>query len=147
MPQLEEPQSTDILIQLTADVVSSYVGNQHVPVENIPSLIKNVYDALATSNGQKVVAEQSKKEPAVPVSKSIDRKGEYIICLEDGKQFKSLKRHIGKVYNLTPAQYREKWNLPADYPMVAPNYSARRSELAKKTGLGRSGTKALSKAA
>jgi predicted transcriptional regulator len=120
-------------IELTADIVSAYVGNHSVPAGDIPGLISQVHAALArVSSGADLNAEPLK--PAVPVKKSITP--EYLICLEDGKKFKSLKRHLRTQYNMTPEQYRDKWDLPADYPMVAPNYAQARSALAKQMGLG-----------
>ncbi|MDW9478918.1 MucR family transcriptional regulator [Sinorhizobium meliloti] len=127
----------DTLIQLTSDIVSSYVGNHNVSADGLPALIRSTYEALKSPLGTDA-SEPPKQEPKVPVHKSIDKKGEFIICLEDGKKFKSLKRHLAQAYGLTPAQYREKWGLPKDYPMVAPVYAKQRSELAKRTGLGRS---------
>ncbi len=121
-------------IELTADIVSAYVSNNTVPAGDIAALINQVHSALIrVSSGQaEVVAEPLK--PAIPVKKSISP--EYIVCLEDGKKFKSLKRHLRTQSNMTPEQYRDKWGLPPDYPMVAPNYAAARSQLAKQMGLG-----------
>ncbi|WP_205772508.1 MucR family transcriptional regulator [Microvirga calopogonii] len=121
-------------MKLAADIVSAYVSNNSVPAADLPSLLNSVYSALTkTTQGQH---EEPKAEllPAVSVRKSITP--DAIICLEDGKSFKSLKRHLRSTYNMTPEQYRTKWNLPADYPMVAPNYAKARSELAKTMGLG-----------
>src|SRR5262245_17467395 len=121
-------------IELTADIVSAYVSNNTVPAGEIPALINQVHGALLrVSSGHGDVSAESLK-PAVRVKKSIA--ADYIVCLEDGKKFKSLKRHLRTQYNMTPEQYREKWGLPADYPMVAPNYAAARSQLAKQMGLG-----------
>ena len=121
-------------IELTADIVSAYVSNNTVSANDIPSLINQVHSALVrVSSGQNEAPVEPLK-PAVPVKKSITP--EYIVCLEDGKKFKSLKRHLRTQYSMTPEQYREKWDLPADYPMVAPNYAAARSQLAKQMGLG-----------
>ncbi len=123
------------LVDLTADIVAAYVGNNAVPSSDLPNLINDVYRALANAVGGQVEAQPPVEEkPAVPVKKSITP--DYIICLEDGKKFKSLKRHLRTHYDLTPEQYREKWGLPADYPMVAPNYAEARSNLARKMGLG-----------
>jgi predicted transcriptional regulator len=120
-------------IELTANIVSAYVGNHSVPAGDIAGLISQVHAALArVSSGADLNAEPLK--PAVPVKKSITP--EYLVCLEDGKKFKSLKRHLRTQYNMTPEQYRDKWDLPADYPMVAPNYAQARSALAKQMGLG-----------
>jgi predicted transcriptional regulator len=121
-------------IELTADIVSAYVSNNPVPAAEIPALINQVHSALQrVSSGQGETAAEPLK-PAVPVKRSIT--AEHIVCLEDGKKFKSLKRHLRTQYNMTPEQYREKWGLPPDYPMVAPNYAAARSQLAKQMGLG-----------
>jgi predicted transcriptional regulator len=121
-------------IELATDIVSAYVSNNSVAAVELPSLIKDVYGALSrVTTGEAAVPAEAAK-PAVPVKKSITP--DYIVCLEDGKQFKSLKRHLRTQYSLSPEQYREKWNLAADYPMVAPNYAAARSKLAKQMGLG-----------
>ena len=121
-------------IELAADIVSAYVSNNSVPAADLPTLIGDVHSALVrvVGPGAPVVVEATK--PAIAVKKSVTN--DYIICLEDGKKFKSLKRHLRTQYNMTPEQYREKWALPPDYPMVAPNYAAARSNLAKKMGLG-----------
>ena len=123
------------LVELSADIVSAYVGHNALSVTDLPKLIADVHNALKNlrSNSGPVVPTELK--PAVPVKKSIAP--DYLICLEDGKKFKSLKRHLRTHYDLSPEQYREKWGLPADYPMVAPNYSETRSRLAKDNGLGR----------
>lgn len=121
-------------IELTAGIVSAYVSNNSVATGEMPALINQVHSALMRiSSGSKDVSGAPPK-PAVAVKKSITP--DYIICLEDGKKFKSLKRHLRTQYNVTPEQYREKWGLPPDYPMVAPNYAAARSRLAKDMGLG-----------
>jgi predicted transcriptional regulator len=124
----------DELVELTAEIVSAYVSNNTVVVTDLPTLINNVFDALkkASSTGAQPAKEELR--PAVPIKKSVT--SEYIICLEDGKKFKSLKRHLRTHYDLSPEEYREKWGLPHDYPMVAPNYAAARSDLAKRMGLG-----------
>lgn len=121
------------LLALTADIVSSHVSNNTVAVSDLPVLIDNVYRAL-TKLGAIVEPVKEKQEPAVSVRASI--KPDFIVCLEDGKKLKMLKRHLMTHYNMTPDQYRTKWNLPADYPMVAPNYALQRQALAKKIGLG-----------
>lgn len=122
------------LIELAAEIVSAYVSNNSVPAADLPGLINEVYTAL-TRVGTPVIETTSEPlKPAVSVKKSVHN--DYIICLEDGKKFKSLKRHLRTQYNMSPEQYREKWGLPADYPMVAPNYAAARSRLAKEMGLG-----------
>jgi len=124
----------DNLIDLTADIVSAYVSNNTVASSDLAGLINEVYNALQRTSGSTVEPEPEPLLPAVPVKKSVTP--DYIICLEDGKKFKSLKRHLRTHYDMSPEEYREKWGLPSDYPMVAPNYAAARSELAKKMGLG-----------
>ena len=121
-------------IDLTAEIVSAYVGNNTTPAAELPALIGQVHAALVRVSEGQAPATAAPPKPAVPVKKSLT--AEYIVCLEDGKKFKSLKRHLRTQYNMTPEQYREKWRLPADYPMVAPNYAVTRSQLAKKMGLG-----------
>jgi MucR family transcriptional regulator, transcriptional regulator of exopolysaccharide biosynthesis len=121
-------------IELTADIVSAYVSNNSVSAGDIPGLINQVHSALMRVSGSPAEAPSEPLKPAVPLKKSITP--EYIVCLEDGKKFKSLKRHLRTQYNMTPEQYREKWGLAPDYPMVAPNYAAARSQLAKQMGLG-----------
>ncbi len=126
--------TNEMLITLTSDIVAAHVSNNDVSVADVPALISNVYGALA-GLGQVVVVEEKLPEPAVTIRASI--KPDYIVCLEDGKKLKMLKRHLMTHYNLTPDQYRARWSLPSDYPMVAPNYAEKRRELAKKIGLGR----------
>ncbi len=121
-------------IELTAQIVSAYVSNNTVPAADIPGLINQVHAALNRVSGKPADGHGEPLKPAVSLKKSITP--EYIVCLEDGKKFKSLKRHLRTQYNMTPEQYREKWGLSADYPMVAPNYAAARSQLAKQMGLG-----------
>ena len=122
-------------IELTADIVSAYVSNNSVSAGEIPGLINQVHSALMRVSVGQSEAQPEPLKPAVSVKKSITP--DYLVCLEDGKKFKSLKRHLRTQYNMTPETYREKWGLPPDYPMVAPNYSATRSALAKSSGLGR----------
>ncbi len=124
------------LIDLTADIVSAYVSNNTVESAELSNLIEDVYGALHNTNASRSILEPEPipLKPAVPVKKSLN--DDFIVCLEDGKKFKSLKRHLRTHYDMTPEEYREKWNLPSDYPMVAPNYAAARSRLAKKMGLG-----------
>jgi predicted transcriptional regulator len=129
------PQRDDSLIELTADVVAAYVSNNPVQIGDLPSLITDVHAALARVGGSSEPVPAEKPKPAVNPKKSVF--DDYIICLEDGKKFKSLKRHLMTHYGLTPDQYREKWGLDSGYPMVAPNYAAARSQLAKTMGLGR----------
>jgi len=121
-------------LELTANIVSAYVSNNPVPSAEIPALISQVHSALKRVMGGQVTAAAEPLKPAVPVKRSVTP--EYIVCLEDGLKFKSLKRHLRTRYNMTPDQYREKWSLPPDYSMVAPNYAAARSQLAKQMGLG-----------
>jgi predicted transcriptional regulator len=133
-PDVQHLKSDDIL-KLTADVVAAYVSNNPIPVSEVPAMIKSVHSTLGgltgTSQGEALTAQK----PAVPIKRSVTP--DYIICLEDGKKLKMLKRYLRSNYNMTPEEYRAKWGLPADYPMVAPNYAAQRSEFAKKIGLGR----------
>jgi predicted transcriptional regulator len=121
-------------IELTAEIVSAYVSNNTVAANDIPSLINQVHAALSRVSGKPSDTMAEPLKPAISVKKSITP--EFIVCLEDGKKFKSLKRHLRTQYSMTPEQYREKWGLGADYPMVAPNYAAARSQLAKQMGLG-----------
>ncbi|WP_448585645.1 MucR family transcriptional regulator [Thermaurantiacus sp.] len=121
------------LLALTSDIVSSHVANNTVAVSDLPQLIQNVYATLASLAAPAAPA-APKPEPAVPIRSSV--KPDYIVCLEDGKKLKMLKRHLMTAYGLTPEQYRAKWGLPADYPMVAPNYAEARRALAKQIGLG-----------
>ena len=123
------------LVELSTEIVSAYVSHNAVSPGDLPRLISEVHQALRTLRTNEPVAQVEELKPAVPVRKSVSN--DYIVCLEDGKKFKSLKRHLRTHYNLSPEEYREKWGLPADYPMVAPSYSATRSKLAKDNGLGR----------
>jgi predicted transcriptional regulator len=129
-----QDDTNEMLITLTSDIVAAHVSNNSVSVDDVSTLISNVYGALA-GLGRAVVVEAILPEPAVSIRASI--KPDFIVCLEDGKKLKMLKRHLMTHYNMTPDQYRARWNLPADYPMVAPNYAEKRRELAKKIGLGR----------
>src|SRR5689334_1661818 len=121
-------------IDLTANIVSAYLSNNPTPASEIPNLISQVHSALLRVSSGRTEVPLEPVKPAVAVKKSIAP--DYLVCLEDGKRFKSLKRHLRTQYNMTPEQYREKWGLPPDYPMVAPNYAVARSQLAKKMGLG-----------
>lgn len=129
---MDNKQAEDVLIRCTSDIVSAFLARNQVSGSEIQSLISTVHQALAACNGQ----EETPKvlEPAVPVKKSVTP--DYIICLEDGARLKMLKRYISTRYKMTPDQYREKWGLPKDYPMTAPNYSKKRSQFAKDAGLG-----------
>lgn len=130
----EKSINQDELLALTTEIVSSYVSNNSVPVAELGALIGQVYATL-DNLGTVQVVEEPQLQPAVPIKKSI--MPEYLVCLEDGKKLKMLKRHLKTSYNMTPEEYRERWGLPADYPMVAPNYASQRRDLAKKIGLGR----------
>ena len=123
------------LIELSTEIVSAYVSHNALSLTDLPKLISDVHNALKGLRSEGAPEPIEELKPAVPVRKSVAP--DYIICLEDGKKFKSLKRHLRTHYDLSPEEYREKWGLPADYPMVAPNYSATRSRLAKDNGLGR----------
>ena len=127
------------IIEMTADIVSAYVGNNSVSATELPNLIQSVHRALSTVSGGTVEVAPAPKEPAVPVKRSITP--DYLVCLEDGRKFKSLKRHLRTKYDMSPDEYRAKWSLPKDYPMVAPNYAKARSDLAKQMGLGQGGRK------
>src|SRR5262245_60012859 len=131
---MSDDTSGGTFIELTASIVSAYVSNNSVPASDLPALIDQVHAALARVASGNRDGPGEPPKPVVPVKKSITP--EYIDCLEDGKKFKSLKRHLRTQYNMTPEQYREKWGLAPDYPMVAPNYAAARSRLAKQMGLG-----------
>jgi predicted transcriptional regulator len=126
------------LLELTTEIVAAHVANNELSASDLPGLIEQVYGALARiASGNAPAAVAERPEPAVSIKKSIAP--DYIVCLEDGKKLKMLKRYIKTRYNLTPDEYRARWGLPSDYPMVAPNYAAQRSELAKKIGLGSRG--------
>jgi predicted transcriptional regulator len=129
----DNEQSAETLITLTADIVAAHVSNNSVAVNDLPQLIQNVHGALAGLGGKPEVPEV-KLEPKVPIRSSV--KPDYLICLEDGKKLKMLKRHLMTHYSMTPDQYRQKWGLASDYPMVAPNYAEQRRTLAKSIGLG-----------
>jgi predicted transcriptional regulator len=133
---MTEQKDHHSLLALTTDIVSAHLGNNQVEAEEIPGIIEKIYKTLASLN-EGEPPPSDRLQPAVPVKKSI--MPDYIICLEDGKKLKMLKRHLKSSYSMTPEQYRERWGLPADYPMVAPNYARQRSRLAKETGLGTGG--------
>src|SRR3982750_2497044 len=122
------------LVELTAKIVSAYVSKNEIGARDLPHLINETHAALSRATGNPPVPEREELRPRVPVKKSV--MPDHIVCLEDGKKFKSLKRHLRTQYNMTPEQYREKWGLPPDYPMLAPNYAVARSQLAKEMGLG-----------
>jgi predicted transcriptional regulator len=131
---MSDNSSGGTYIELTASIVSAYVSNNSVPAQDLSALINQVHSALTRVSSGQVDTSAEPLKPAISVKKSITP--DHIVCLEDGKKFKSLKRHLRTHYNLSPEEYREKWNLPHDYPMVAPNYAAARSQLAKQMGLG-----------
>lgn len=133
MDQQNEEMNRQTMLELTSEIVSSYVSNNAVATEELTGLIDQVFKALRTA-GVETHSMADRPQPAVPIKRSITP--DYIICLEDGKKLKMLKRHLKTAYNMTPEQYRERWGLPADYPMVAPNYAQKRSKLAKDIGLG-----------
>ncbi len=132
---MTETTGSDVLVALTADIVIAYLSKNTVVASELPVVINAVCEALIIASAKSEQPQTAELIPAVPIKKSITP--DYIICLDDGKKFKSLKRHIRTLYGLSPEEYREKWGLPYDYPMVAPNYAASRSALAKKIGLGR----------
>lgn len=131
----EVSTKTEDLLRLATNIVSAYVSNNPVPVADLPNMIKSVYSTLGGLSGASPSEGGTTQKPAVNIKKSITP--EYIVCLEDGKRLKMLKRYLRSRYSLTPEEYRMKWGLPADYPMVAPNYAEQRSQFAKKIGLGR----------
>jgi predicted transcriptional regulator len=131
---MAESPGDNVFIELTANIVSAYVSNNSVPSAEIPNLIGQIHSALKRVSGGAAAAPTEPLKPAVPIKRSVTP--EHIVCLEDGLKFKSLKRHLRTRYNMTPDQYREKWGLPPDYSMVASNYAAARSQLAKQMGLG-----------
>lgn len=130
---MSENQSYPNILELATEIVSAHVSNNQTDPALIPALIRDIYQALKTADQPQ--NEPEKLQPAVPVKRSVFP--DYIVCLEDGKKLKMLKRHLQSAYGITPEQYRERWGLPADYPMVAPNYAERRSTLAREIGLGR----------
>jgi predicted transcriptional regulator len=134
--QAEKATEADEILRMTASIVAAYVANNPLPVNQISEVINTVFNSLrGVSGGSASSIPVETPKPAVPVRKSITP--EYLVCLEDGKKLKMLKRHLRAAYNLTPDEYRARWGLPPDYPMVAPNYAAQRSDFAKKIGLGR----------
>jgi predicted transcriptional regulator len=137
MTSLNDTQMTksEDILKLTSEIVAAYVSNNPIPVSEVPGMIKSVHATLGGLSMGMPLDAASAQKPAIPVKKSVTP--EYIICLEDGKKLKMLKRYLRSRYNMTPDEYRAKWGLTADYPMVAPNYAAQRSEFAKKIGLGR----------
>jgi predicted transcriptional regulator len=134
MAEVGDPHDAD-LIELSSEIVAAYVGHNALSPTDLPKLIGEVYSALKTLGSSPATSEAEAPKPAVTVRRSVTP--DFLVCLEDGKKFKSLKRHLMTHHSLTPQQYREKWSLPSDYPMVAPSYSETRSSLAKSSGLGR----------
>lgn len=130
---MSEHSKPSELLPLVTDIVAAHLSNNTVPLTDLPDLIRDVYNALATA-GDSAAPEPERPTPAVPPKKSVTP--DYIVCLEDGKKLKMLKRHLRTAYGMSPEEYRERWGLPADYPMVAPNYAKQRSKLAKEIGLG-----------
>jgi predicted transcriptional regulator len=141
MIKMSDTTSDNAYIELTTEIVSAYVSNNSIPTAELPALIEAIHQSLSKIGTGVQEAPVEALVPAVPVKKSITP--DFIICLEDGKKFKSLKRHLRTKYDMTPDQYRAKWGLPSDYPMVAPNYASARSELAKAMGLGAQRRKAV----
>ena len=129
-----DSETNETLITLTSDIVAAHVSNNSIAVEEVPQLITSIYGALSGLGGPEE-AEEERPEPAVSIRASV--KPDYLVCLEDGKKLKMLKRYLRTNYDMSPEEYRARWDLPADYPMVAPNYAEKRRELAKKIGLGR----------
>ena len=134
--QLRPDVADNALLRMTADIVSAYVSKNVLPAQQIPEVIVTVFSSLTGLNAAPREVSPEPLKPAVPIRKSVTP--EYIVCLEDGKKLKMLKRHLRSTYNMSPDEYRARWGLPADYPMVAPNYAAQRSDFAKRIGLGRS---------
>lgn len=133
--QISDKATRDDLLRMAVDVVAAYLSNNQVATAQIPEIINSVFNSLTSLEGDEVESTADQPKPAAPIRRSVTP--DYIICLEDGKKLKMLKRHLRTNYNMTPEDYRAKWNLPADYPMVAPNYARQRSEFAKKIGLGK----------
>lgn len=133
---MSEQTKTGEVLSLTTEIVAAHVANNSVPLDELPKLVRDVYQALRAVEGG-TQAQEQRPTPAVPIKRSV--MPDYIVCLDDGKKLRMLKRHLKTAFNMTPEEYREKWDLPADYPMVAPNYAKRRSRLAKQIGLGTRG--------
>lgn len=134
MPENSKLQQSNFCVQVTSEIVAAYVGNHNVSPSELTDIIQSVHETVMEISETGNASPNGRSKPAIDIDQSIHQ--DYLICLEDGKQFKSLKRHLMTHYNLTPEEYREKWGLPADYPMVAPAYAKARSELAKQMGLG-----------
>ena len=131
----DQTVASNDLLRMSVEIVSAYVSNNSIAATQVPDVINTVYGALNSINGQTVFESSESQKPAVSVRRSINP--DYIVCLEDGKKLKMLKRHLRAAYGMSPDEYRAKWGLPSDYPMVAPNYALQRSAFAKKIGLGR----------
>jgi len=131
--------SSESKLQMVADIITAYVSHNPLPSSSLPDVIANVHSTIERLSHDRVEQGREAQKPAVPIKKSVT--DDYLICLEDGKKLKMLKRYLRTQYGMTPEEYRAKWNLPSDYPMVAPNYARRRSEFAKQIGLGRGGRK------
>ena len=131
----EQTVASNDLLRMSVEIVSAYVSNNSIAATQVPDVINTVYGALNSINGQTVFESSESQKPAVSVRRSVNP--DYIVCLEDGKKLKMLKRHLRAAYGMSPDEYRAKWGLPSDYPMVAPNYALQRSAFAKKIGLGR----------
>lgn len=134
---MTDPHKNEQLLNHTTEIVAAYVANNTIPREDLAGLIQQVYKTLSHVEGGGTMVSSERPQPSVPIKKSVTP--DYIVCLEDGKKLKMLKRHLQTAYHMSPEDYRERWGLPADYPMVAPNYAKQRSRLAKDIGLGTSG--------
>lgn len=134
MPEVSKLIQSNFCMEITSEIVAAFVGNNSVSAKELPDLIQSIYKTVVEVSDSEIAGANGRKKPAVDIDQSIHQ--DYLICLEDGKQFKSLKRHLMTHYNITPEEYREKWGLPVDYPMVAPAYAKARSQLAKQMGLG-----------
>lgn len=135
MENLTTEHDNSFEIEVTSEIVAAYVRNNPVATDQLPILITEIFNKVAGLAGKQAEPAPEKKKPAVPIKRSLHE--DYIICLEDGKKFRTLKRHLRSYYDMSPKEYREKWGLPADYPMVAPSYTKKRSQLARDLGLGR----------
>ena len=135
---MADQENRSELLELTSEIVAAHVSNNTLAVNDLPQLIQDVYSTLATVGGKQVSPERP--HPAISIKKSVTP--DYIVCLEDGKKLKMLKRHLKTAYQMTPEEYRQRWSLPREYPMVAPNYAKHRSDLAKEIGLGRKSRRA-----
>ena len=134
-----EKVSRDDVLRMAVDVVAAYLSNNKMPTGGVPEVISTIFESLSAADAAAAGGTTEPQKPAVPIRRSV--KPDFIVCLEDGRKLKMLKRHLRTTYNLTPEEYRAKWNLLPDYPMVAPNYAKKRSEFAKKIGLGRKTTR------